>query len=835
MPLQLSSGQWDCNVSYYDSFKQHFSCIAQSFCVDKRDKLTCPDKSLCGSSLVEFGGSCYRVFKPQAKTTWNKASETCGNYGGSLAVLNGPSKLLNAINFTTQSTEDRYVFIGLRMQTSMRLHGMYQNTWVWSDDTLAVYLPITFVSVKAPYCAVMNASAITLITCDEKVTADYLCETDFTPDQDTNDTQISLNTPPSWNTGDMAACRHGHTTYKFLACDVDTNCSAMSHEESLACSNKFSPPVPFFTCRNQLERVPYTLVCDFRSNCCDGSDEDFCDFPQCESRLHYECSNAKQCINRDRMCDKRSDCVDGSDEFNCRNSLTRDGLLVNTVEPPASVDFTGDGSFTATQLINDTCPNTHFRCAGQGYCLPVYVRCNGFYDCPGKKDEEDCDQYTCPGFYRCRKSKICLHEQHLCDGVFQCPERDDELICNFTCPEKCHCYGHAFICNVNFTADSYPELRYVDASGTGMNPEDFVNNTKLIHLSLRSCNIRVLTHLDFSNLQILDLSYNNIHNLDMEVFDIFVTHLSMADFLMGVYLAIIGIADRVYYGLYRWYDVSWKHSISCKLAGFLSLVSSEVSAFLICLITLERFLVISFPHKNFRFSRLSAHLASVAVWIIGLTLAVIPLLPATSHWEFYSQSGICIPLPVTNKEFGGSGYSFAVIIVINFVLFLFIAVGQLLIYWSIRVNTVDCSDSGRKSRDTAIARRLLSVVLTDFVCWFPIGVLGIMARSGVPISGDVNVAIAIFVLPFNSALNPFLYTLNIVIERRRKASNAKKSQNESQSVQNRTRVFDVVSEIRKEEKEYSKEEAFQLFQKFLEDGLLTPDQIRKYVWEIYEG
>jgi hypothetical protein len=32
----------------------------------------------------------------------------------------------------------------------------------------------------------------------------------------------------------------------------------------------------------------------------------------------------------------------------------------------------------------------------------------------------------------------------------------------------------------------------------------------------------------------------------------------------------------------------------------------------------------------------------------------------------------------------------------------------------------------------------------------------------------VNVGVAIFVLPFNSALNPFFYTLNLYLERRRK-------------------------------------------------------------------
>ena len=66
----------------------------------------------------------------------------------------------------------------------------------------------------------------------------------------------------------------------------------------------------------------------------------------------------------------------------------------------------------------------------------------------------------------------------------------------------------------------------------------------------------------------------------------------------------------------------------------------------------------------------------------------------------------------------------------------------------------------------AVARRLLAVVMTDFFCWFPIGLLGLLAKSGVPISGDVNVAMAIFVLPFNSALNPLLTLWGTIIHQR---------------------------------------------------------------------
>nr|KAG5685517.1 hypothetical protein BaRGS_024254 [Batillaria attramentaria] len=374
------------------------------------------------------------------------------------------------------------------------------------------------------------------------------------------------------------------------------------------------------------------------------------------------------------------------------------------------------------------CPYWSDAC-GDGYCLPVYVRCNGVYDCPGKEDETACDSYTCSGFYRCRASRICVHADHLCDDVYHCPQRDDELLCGFSCPTNCTCH----------------------------------------------------------------------------------------DFLMGVYLAIIGVADLVYKGTYLWNDVKWKVSGACKAAGFLSFLSSEVSAFIICLVTLDRFLVLRFPFSRLHFKKHSAHLTSALVWTIGLVLAVVPLLPVTSHWAFYSQTGICIPLPITRNSFRGHGYSFSVMIVLNFVLFLLIAAGQVFIYSSIRANSMSVADTSRKSRDLAIARRLLSVVVSDFLCWFPIGFLGLLASYGTPIPSEVSVAIAVFVLPVNSALNPFLYTLNAVRERRRKAA-SRQAMSSSRTVGERSKTTSAGT--------YSESQALELLETWLDEGVVSREGLR---------
>ena len=105
-------------------------------------------------------------------------------------------------------------------------------------------------------------------------------------------------------------------------------------------------------------------------------------------------------------------------------------------------------------------------------------------------------------------------------------------------------------------------------------------------------------------------------------------------------------------------------------------------------------------------------------------------------------------------------------IVLNFILFMLIAMGQLGIFTAIKMSVVKTSND-RKSSEMILAYRLATVVVSDFFCWFPIGVLGILAINDFPVPSEVNVALAIFVLPLNSALNPFLYTLNAVLEKRR--------------------------------------------------------------------
>ena len=575
------------------------------------------------------------------------------------------------------------------------------------------------------------------------------------------------------------------------------------------------------------------------------------------------------------------------------------------------------------------------------------------WDCPPHDDEHQCHPPACPDLYRCRGSTVCLHVTHVCDGLSQCPQHDDENFCNLTCPHTCVCSGQSYLCRHTVSLSQHTQLRFLHASGSGIQLTDLAFNNMLVYLNLAMCQLKQIAKIPLANLHSLDMSLNHLKyvctkdmknfpkltslslagnpiislftddesasstfpalqsldlsfvgmteiNLDefhlfpslrslnlshchvnhvqgqgfqlltsLQVLDVtscpltsfprsvfqglnslrhvladnyklccpatlpkgavvdqclapadevsscdallrsdmyrvslavfaslatvgnilslvlrvfvltgkrqsgytvFVTHLCVSDFLMGVYLVMIGAADRIYLNSYLWEDKTWKNSVTCKMAGFLSLLSSEVSCSIICLVTVDRFLVLRFPFSRLRFQRRSAQLSCLVLWTMGTVLATVPLLPATVSWHFYSQTGICIPLPVTRKDFPGHDYAFAVMIIFNFILFLFIAAGQLVVYWAIRNQSMSGTDqSDNRSKDLAVAQRLFTVVVSDFLCWFPIGLMGLLASRNIPISGEVNVGMAIFVLPLNSALNPFLYSLNTIQARRARA------------------------------------------------------------------
>ena len=616
---------------------------------------------------------------------------------------------------------------------------------------------------------------------------------------------------------------------------------------------------------------------------------------------------------------------------------------------PPSPDFE---PLTSTQQEDVQCPETHFQCLDNGYCLPVFLRCNGVYDCPGKEDEGQCDVYTCPGYYRCRGSKICLHPFYVCDGHHQCPQKDDELLCGSLCPQQCVCRGLAFQCTKSFTASAYLGVRYLDGSGSGMLPDQVKSNRMLIYLDLSYCGLSTVGSLSFPNLNILDLSDNlitdlttlqlcqsshlriltlsgnpllsffamtstnspamgslrildlsrvmmsdlninvfslfpNIETLNMSftglqhvvgsgngvfsklrsldlhgchvesfprmifrslssfremhsgnykiccpqvlptdfnikhcyaplhkvsscdslleltfyqksfaIFAVFVLvcncsyivdicaihnryrstahvyqfHLCVCDFIMGVYVTIVTAADQIYRGNYLWEDTAWRHSITCQVSGFLYVLSTAVSALLMCLMTLDRCVALRCPQRHGRVGTVATHAGCAVVWAGCVLLAAVPLMPGTSLWQLYGQTGVCQPLVSLLEGSTSQDYTITVLVGLTLTLLLVTCVAQLYLVMLVSQHSdilMVLKTNGVESYELTVARRVSPLLLFDMVCWSWLCLVMVLTSSGVSVSTHVQVGTAMSGLPLKAALNPVMYMAGCLKERQR--------------------------------------------------------------------
>ena len=90
-----------------------------------------------------------------------------------------------------------------------------------------------------------------------------------------------------------------------------------------------------------------------------------------------------------------------------------------------------------------------------------------------------------------------------------------------------------------------------------------------------------------------------------------------------------------------------------------------------------------------------------------------------------------------------------------------------------RSNTILSGNDLRKQQNINIARRLITIAITDFLCWCPVGLIGMLAWNGIKMPMGVNQALVTFVIPINSCMNPVLYTASKFIESRRQRKETK--------------------------------------------------------------
>ena len=299
-----------------------------------------------------------------------------------------------------------------------------------------------------------------------------------------------------------------------------------------------------------------------------------------------------------------------------------------------------------------------------------------------------------------------------------------------------------------------------------------------------------------ANIGALCYKYRNRQENTVQV--VLISNLSISDMIMGIYMIIVASADLYYKDYFP--SEMWRHSLTCKIAGTLSILSSEASVLFVTLISLDRFMGIRYTFSSYRLGSKSSKVFAVILWAIAIVLSITSTVLSGTNSDLYDVSEVCTGLPLSRRnvyerrsetyvlyyiwdpdtsDYGfpinttydvvinhapGMYYGIAVFTVLNSICFLIV----LICYTGLFITVIQTSKRAGRARNLQEERKMAAkmgvIVMTDLSCWAPVIILSILVQSGRHIVKPyVYTWIVTFVLPINSAINPFLYTLASLI------------------------------------------------------------------------
>lgn len=228
-------------------------------------------------------------------------------------------------------------------------------------------------------------------------------------------------------------------------------------------------------------------------------------------------------------------------------------------------------------------------------------------------------------------------------------------------------------------------------------------------------------------------------------------NLAIGDLCMGIYLTSLAIADYKTSGKYYNWAIEWQHLYGCKIVGPISVFASQLSTFILIVITVERFLKLLYPlHKNLHLSHNTVIKITALGWLYSMTMA---LLPIFFDINSYSKTSICVPIRIEKVR---DRVYLWFLLVFNIISVLIVSIGYLMIFYSVITDSVDSLRIERK-----LAARMGSLIVVNFICLIPLisvgGITFVLNKPMIKVT-QMKMLVVVF-YPINSVLNPFLYGL----------------------------------------------------------------------------
>ena len=602
----------------------------------------------------------------------------------------------------------------------------------------------------------------------------------------------------------------------------------------------------FFKCFDNRLLILDEQVCDGVGDCYDKSDECLCDVyfdaAMCTNMFEdktFECFDNRLLILGQQVCDGVGDCYDMSDECLCDAYFDAE-MCTNMFEDKNFQCFDNEDRKPWHSLVKDIAfviteasKSGFVKCRTKFNVSIFPVPCDGRPECRDFSDECQCSN---PPLF-------CTDSCHFyfpmgdryCDGVedpawqyinsSDCPRGFDEMFC----PKrfKCNATGKVSIDVLNVcdgVSDCNDNSDENNCSTATIISSIFSSDTDMIaNLGIKSAFwiMGILVMVGNSYVIIKRTAFlKTQQTLDGISFQHFIIlNISIADFIMGIYLITIASYDASFSGFYGEVDREWRSSLKCSVIGSLAVISSETSCFLMVVLTGFRLKNITQPAESVNASPRPWKLCIILAWLFSFFLGIAPMLPQTSQYflhsfsysspfqngtwftinleqfacrlsalsnktiqftgdrlqsvktflagsfpndasvkvfGYYGETSVCMPR--FYAAYGESSWEFTLaMMTLNFLSFVFIAVSYFIIYKHSTSSSANLGTKRPNNQAVTMQKRIARIIATDFCCWIPICVMAFV-RLGVEFSDIVYQISAVLLLPINSAMNPILFS-----------------------------------------------------------------------------